>query len=59
MSTDAANNAKHWRDRADTMRALASSANDEISKQMMLRIAEDYEKRALRAELRIIPGSKL
>ena len=59
MAGDAANDAEHWRDRANTMRKLASTANDEVSKEMMLRIAEDYEKLALRAELRVIPGSKL
>jgi hypothetical protein len=58
MSSDAANNSKHWRERASEMRALANQANDEISKQVMLRIAEDYDKLALRAELRVIPGSK-
>jgi hypothetical protein len=59
MSSEAANNSKHWHDRANEMRALADKANDEISKQMMLRIAEDYDKLALRAELRVLPGSKL
>jgi hypothetical protein len=59
MSSDAANNSRHWQDRANGMRALANQANDDISKQMMLRIAEDYDKLALRAELRVLPGSKL
>ena len=58
MSSDNANNAKHWRDRANEMRGLADQANDEISKQMMLRIAEDYDRLAVRAELRVIAGSK-
>jgi hypothetical protein len=39
MSSDSANNPNHWRARANDMRALAEQANDEISKQMMLRIA--------------------
>ena len=59
MSSDTANNSKHWHDRANEMRALAEQANDEVSKKMMLRIAEDYEKLASRAELRVLPGSKL
>ena len=59
MSSDSANNSKHWHDRANEMRALANQANDETSKKTMLRIAEDYDKLALRAELRVLPGSKL
>ena len=47
-----------WRTRAREMRALADQASDDISKQMMLRIAEDYDRLALRAELRVIAGSK-
>jgi hypothetical protein len=58
MSSNAANNAEHWRARAKEMQALADQANDEISKQVMLRIAEDYDRLALRAELRVIGGSK-
>ena len=49
---------KHWRDRADTMRGLADQTTDEISKQIMLRIAEDYERLAVKAGLRVVPGSK-
>ena len=58
MSSNTANNPTHWRDRAREMRALADQANDNISKEMMLRIAEDYERLAFRAELRVIGGSK-
>jgi hypothetical protein len=49
---------EHWRERAKEARALADQMADEVSKQMMLRIAEDYERLALRAELRVIPGLK-
>jgi hypothetical protein len=52
MATDLANNSKHWRARADEMRARAAQASDEISREMMLRIAEDYVRLAVRAELR-------
>jgi hypothetical protein len=58
MSSTPANNPQHWRERAKEMRALADQANDEVSKQMMLSIAEDYDLLALRAELRVIGGSK-
>ena len=37
---------KHWRDRAEEMRRLAGDAKNEGARQMMLRIAEDYEKLA-------------
>lgn len=56
MSSDSANNSKHWYDRANEMRALAEQANDEISKQVMLRIAQDYDKLAVTAQQRVLPG---
>lgn len=39
----------HWRQRAREMRALAEQMNNETSREIMLRIAEDYEKLAHRA----------
>jgi len=41
---------EHWRKRADEARSLADDMKDEISKQMMLQIADDYERLANRAE---------
>jgi hypothetical protein len=52
MPTSFIHDPKHWRDRAEEARMLAEMIGDETSKQMMLRIADDYEKLAERAELR-------
>ena len=41
-----------WRKFADEARSLAYDMKDEISKQMMLQIADDYERLAKRAEWR-------
>ena len=46
------NDPAHWRDRAQQMRVLAEDMNDEYSKAAMLRIAEEYERLAKRAEQR-------
>jgi len=43
---------EHWRKRADEARSLADDMNDEISKQMTLQIADDYEQLARRAKQR-------
>ena len=43
----------HWRKRADEARAMAEQMTDRDAKQMMLGIAEDYEKLAKRAEERL------
>ena len=46
------NDPEHWRKRADEARSLADDMKDEISKQMTLQIADDYEHLAKRAEQR-------
>jgi hypothetical protein len=40
---------EHWHKCADEARSVADDMKDEISKQMMLQIAEDYERLAKRA----------
>ena len=47
------NDPKHWRERAEEARVHAEQMNDPESKKAVLRIAEDYEKLAKRAEQRI------
>ena len=45
-------NPKHWRDRAEKMRALASKIDDPKNKRTMLEIADGYDRLAKRAEER-------
>jgi hypothetical protein len=48
------NEPEHWRARADEARILAKQMNDAEAKVAMLRIAEDYERLAQRAEGRTL-----
>jgi hypothetical protein len=48
------NEPDHWRARAEEARMLANQMNDSESRDAMLRIAEDYERHAKRAEDRIV-----
>jgi hypothetical protein len=47
------NDPQHWRARAQEARTIADQINDEKSKAAMLRIANDYETLAERAEKRL------
>jgi len=44
------NDVKHWRDRAAEMRVLSLEMKDFEARTMMLKLANDYEKLADRAE---------
>jgi hypothetical protein len=52
------NDPDHWHRRAEESRVLAEQMSDEISKEMMLRIADDYDKLAIRAFVRLIDEIK-
>jgi hypothetical protein len=52
VPTSIANDPEHWRKRAEDMRTLANEIKDPLSKQTMLKIAEDYDRLAKRAEAR-------
>ena len=47
------NDPKHWRDRAEEARAHAEQMTDRDTRQTLLKIAEDYEELARRAEKRL------
>jgi hypothetical protein len=48
------NDPQHWLNRAEESRVLAEQMSDETAKEMMLRIAGDYDKLAERASVRLI-----
>jgi hypothetical protein len=52
------NDPQHWYDRAAEMRALAETMADARTKAMMLRLADDYDKLADRAAMRVQGNDK-
>jgi hypothetical protein len=47
------NEPQHWRDKAEQARVLAEQMSDDPLREMMLRIAEDYEYLATTSALRV------
>jgi hypothetical protein len=47
------NDPEHWQQRAEEARVLAEQMKDEVTKQMMLGIALDYDRLAVRAIIRL------
>jgi predicted Rossmann-fold nucleotide-binding protein len=53
MSNAPINDPQYWRDRAEAARTLADELTGPDSKRRMLRIAQDFEELARRAEQRL------
>ena len=50
MTLQGLNDMKHWRDRAAEMRVLSADMRDFEARTLMLKLANDYDKLADRAE---------
>lgn len=56
MPRSLADNAGHWRERSEEIRLLGEDIKDPQTRAAILKIAEDYEKLAKRAEIRTHGG---
>jgi len=52
------NDPEHWLSRAEEARAIAEQMTDSQARASMLRVAQEYEKLAERAEARTISGAE-
>ena len=52
------NNPKYWHQRAEEARAMAKQMSSELSKKMMLRVADNYDQLAVKAAVRSIDETK-
>jgi hypothetical protein len=57
MTHQGINDAKHWRDRAAEMRVLSDEISDPEAQQIMITLANDYDRLAARAEDRAMHDS--
>jgi predicted Rossmann-fold nucleotide-binding protein len=58
MAKVSMNDPKHWRERAEQARALADGLMEPEAKRRMLKLVEDYEEPARRAEKRLRENQK-
>ena len=52
------NKPKYWHQRAGEARAMAKQMSSELSKKMMLKVADDYDALAVKAAVRTIDETK-
>ena len=53
------NDPEHWHQRAEEARILAESMQDATAREMMLKIADDYDQLAVRAAIRLSDEGKM
>ena len=52
------NDPKYWHQRAEEARAMAKQMSSELSKKMMLKVADDYDGLAVKAATRFMDEAK-